>query len=179
MRRVPLLLLAMSLALAACGGDTSGTTTTSTTAATTTTTTPSTTTVATSTTSADTTTTQAPEPTLPTAPYLTIGDSSEGPVVVDHDGMTVYLFMNDERGPSTCAGACAVTWPPLVGDLVAGPGVDADLIGFVERADGTSQLTYVGWPLYYYVGDLQPGQTMGQGIGTVWWMIDSDGDPVE
>jgi len=42
--------------------------------------------------------------------------------------------------------------------------VDPDLLGTVMRADGTSQVTYGGHPLYYFVGDVEPGEVNCQAI---------------
>lgn len=101
--------------------------------------------------------------------------------LVDGDGLTLYLFVNDEQAASVCFDDCAVMWPPmLVGsELVAGEGVDGALLDRIERPDGTEQVTYNGWPLYYYAADLSAGNTTGQGIGDVWYVIDTEGNALE
>ena len=93
--------------------------------------------------------------------------------LVDGKGMTLYLFTKDLPGTSTCAGSCAMSWPPLLtnGKPVAGTGVDASKFGTTARADGTTQVTYNGWPLYYFAKDQQPGDTNGDGVGSVWYLI--------
>ena len=176
--RFALIAACVALVAAACGDAADDTTTT--TAPTTTTAGDTTTTTEVSTTTVgDTTTTTEAAPTIPDPPYLTISESVHGTIVTDHEGNSVYLFTPDDQGDSTCTGACEVTWPPLIDEHGAGPGVDPDLIGLVARADGSMQVTYDDWPLYYYVGDVLPGDTNGQGVGGNWWLIAPDGARVE
>ncbi|MGW2180221.1 SCO0930 family lipoprotein [Streptomyces sp. NPDC001732] len=103
---------------------------------------------------------------------------SLGPVVTDGAGFTLYRFDKDTTEPpvSNCAGDCAATWPPVLADgAKAGRGLDPALLGSVERADGTEQLTLAGRPLYRYVQDTEPRQTRGQGIGGTWFAAAPDG----
>ena len=97
-----------------------------------------------------------------------------GQFLVDSKGMTLYMFTNDTEGVSNCSGQCATNWPPLtvaIPDLVGGgPGVSGEL-GTIERADGTHQVTYNGMPLYYWKDDAAPGDTLGQGVGDVWFVV--------
>jgi len=104
-----------------------------------------------------------------------------GDVLVDGDGMTLYVFDEDEQGAgeSACTGGCADTWPPLTGGTAsAGDGVDVELTTF-EREDGSSQVAAEGRPLYGYSGDDGPGDTNGQGVGGTWWVVEPSGSPVE
>lgn len=110
-----------------------------------------------------------------------------GPVLVDGQGITVYLFATDRQGePSRCYDICAVQWPPLtlpagVGTPVAGPGIKAALLGTAPRSDGTTQITYNGWPLYLWPPDRTPGTATGQGLtnaGGRWWVVDPAGSAV-
>ncbi|HTT85951.1 MAG TPA: hypothetical protein VMF60_01165 [Acidimicrobiales bacterium] len=110
-----------------------------------------------------------------------------GSVLVDGQGFTLYLFIPDrESGTSTCYGACAQGWPPLllptrVTAPVAGPGVNASLLGTTHRKDGTTEVTYDKWPLYTYVTDSQPGQTTGQGVdnlGGLWYVVSPQGQAI-
>lgn len=110
---------------------------------------------------------------------VAVADSDLGEVLVDAEGMTLYMFDPDEQGDPTCYDDCAGTWPPLVadGEPVAGDGVDAGLLGTVERTDGSTQVTYDGWPLYYFAADAAAGDTNGQGVNDVWWVMSPDGAP--
>ena len=85
----------------------------------------------------------------------------------------------DEQGVPTCSGGCASAWPPLVtvGDPIAVEGVDGDLLGTIDREDGSVQVAYNGWPLYRYGGDQKPGDTKGQGVGGVWFAVSTAGEP--
>jgi predicted lipoprotein with Yx(FWY)xxD motif len=104
--------------------------------------------------------------------------SELGTILVDGDGLTLYLFDNDTDGESVCYDDCAVTWPPLLGDATVGEEADASLLGTTTREDGTEQVTYAGMPLYHYAGDGQPGDVAGQGLGGVWWVIAPDGERI-
>ena len=84
----------------------------------------------------------------------------------------LYMYTKDTAGVSNCTGDCLKTWPPLVAtvDMLAGAGVPGKL-GSIMRADGTKQVTYNDMPLYYWASDTKPGDTTGQGVGGVWFMM--------
>lgn len=98
-----------------------------------------------------------------------------GDYLADAEGMSLYLFLpdRDAGGISTCNEQCVAMWPPLLagGDLEAGDRVDPERIGFIERDDGSRQVTYAGWPLYYYADDSQAGDVFGQGAGDIWYLV--------
>src|SRR5262249_27700108 len=75
---------------------------------------------------------------------VSVGSSGLGKILVDGRGRTLYLFAKDARGRSTCAGACAAGWPPLIanGKPLAARGAKASLLGTTRRADGRLQVTY-------------------------------------
>lgn len=117
------------------------------------------------------------------AATVEVSESAEfGLILVDGEGMSLYLFTNDTQnsGTSTCADDCLAEWPPLLsdGDPVAGEGVDAAMLGTITRDDGTTQVTYNGWPLYYFADDAAPGDTNGQGLGDVWFLVTPSGEAV-
>jgi predicted lipoprotein with Yx(FWY)xxD motif len=96
-----------------------------------------------------------------------------GTFLVDAEGMTLYLFTNDTTpGESACYDQCAENWPPLVAvePLQLAPGIPGTL-GTITRTDGTLQVTYNDMPLYYYVDDVEAGDTNGQGAGDVWFVV--------
>ena len=137
----------------------------------------------TTTTEAPTTTTTEASTTTTTEPatdggLVALADSSLGSVLVDGDGNVLYLFTPDEQGESVCYDECAGFWPPLVGEFAAGDGVDAALMGSVVRTDGSEQVTYNGWPLYYFANDAAPGDTNGQGVNEVWYVLDAAGNGI-
>ena len=147
----PAVLIAIGLVAAACGGGTSASTTTTTTA----------------TPVAGATVMVATNPTL-------------GKILVDAQGMTLYLFGADTPGTSNCSGACLKNWPALTatGDNpVAGSGVTGTL-GVITRSDGINQVTLNGRPLYTFVRDTKPGDANGQGVnafGGIWTVATSGG----
>ncbi len=106
-----------------------------------------------------------------------------GQALVDAEGRSLYLFTNDTQnsGTSSCTGDCLVEWPPLFtdGEPVAGEGVDAAMLGTITLPDGTSQVTYNGWPLYYFHEDTAAGDTNGQGLGGVWFLVTPAGEMIE
>ncbi len=104
-----------------------------------------------------------------------------GSFLMDDKGMTLYLFTKDTHNTSVCYDKCATAWPPLLttGAPVAGDGVDASKLGTTSRTDGTTQVTYNGWPLYYYAKDKAPGDVVGQDVGGVWYVVSAAGEKVE
>ncbi len=114
-----------------------------------------------------------------TLSLATVGDL--GDVIVDASGFTVYLFTPDGTGPSTCTEGCATAWPPVLADAAptVGDGLDATLVGTTDRADGTTQVTYAGHPLYRFGGDSAAGDANGQEVGDVWYVLDATGTAVE
>jgi predicted lipoprotein with Yx(FWY)xxD motif len=106
--------------------------------------------------------------------------SSLGTYLTSASGRALYIWVADSNGRSTCNGACAAAWPPLLtkaAPKATGDAIAADL-GTTTRSDGSTQVTYAGRPLYYYVGDTAPGMTRGQGsgqFGANWWLISPSG----
>lgn len=175
---------------------------------------------------------------------IDVSETTEfGPILVDGNGMSLYLFMADtqDSGTSTCGDddGCATEWPPLLcsgtgtgvgndnanantntntntntndnsntntntnsnantndntntsgttaaddcsAEAIAGEGVDATLLGTLTRDDGTTQVTYNGWPLYFFAADTAPGDTNGQGIdefGGLWFLVSPTGEAIQ
>ncbi|HEY5879483.1 MAG TPA: hypothetical protein VIU11_11260 [Nakamurella sp.] len=111
-------------------------------------------------------------------PAATVAEvGSFGSILVGEDGRTLYAFTKDVDGQSTCFDACAAAWPAVtVADGFTPPtGVDPALVSTVARPDGSQQLKVGKWPLYYYAGDGAPGETNGQGVGGVWYVVKADG----
>ncbi|MEX2536821.1 MAG: c-type cytochrome [Trueperaceae bacterium] len=101
-----------------------------------------------------------------------------GPHLVDGEGKSLYVFLGDaEVEGSACDASCAAAWPPLTTTDGADEGAEADesLLGTIERADGTLQVSYDGWPLYHYLADRSAGSTAGQALGEEWYLIAPDG----
>jgi predicted lipoprotein with Yx(FWY)xxD motif/uncharacterized cupredoxin-like copper-binding protein len=96
-----------------------------------------------------------------------------GRYLSDAEGMTLYLFTNDTtENESTCYDQCAEAWPPFTAEEPVLPrSLEDDELTSFERTDGTTQLAYNGIPLYYWASDEQPGDTTGQGVGDVWYVV--------
>lgn len=94
-----------------------------------------------------------------------------GPYLTDAAGMSLYTFAFDVPGTSNCYDGCAAAWPPLLveggAELSASEGIPGEL-NSTERDDGTVQVTYGGWPLYYWARDEAPGDTKGHNVNNVW-----------
>jgi predicted lipoprotein with Yx(FWY)xxD motif len=110
---------------------------------------------------------------------VTLRASAFGKILFDGGGHALYAFTKDPRRRSVCAGACAKAWPPYVVKArpKAGAGVKASLLGTTKRADGRTQVTYNGRPLYYYVGD-PVGQVRCQNVsefGGLWLVMRPSG----
>ncbi|HEX3173546.1 MAG TPA: hypothetical protein VHQ43_04915 [Solirubrobacterales bacterium] len=101
-----------------------------------------------------------------------------GKVLVDSRGFTLYFFKKDKGGKSACYGGCAKVWPPLTGTPKGEGGAMASKLGTSERTDGTTQVTYAGWPLYTYTADAKPGDVKGADIdsfGAEWYALHPNG----
>jgi predicted lipoprotein with Yx(FWY)xxD motif len=122
-----------------------------------------------------------PEPTPAGPATLQVSQTAQlGQFLVDAKGMTLYLYTKDAPNTSNCYDQCAIVWPPLLtnGAAVSGSGVDSSLLGTTTRKDGSVQVTYKGWPLYYWFQDKAPGDTKGQWVGNVWFVISPKGETI-
>lgn len=109
-------------------------------------------------------------------------DSQFGPILFDGDRRAIYFFDKETSEKSECYGACAEAWPPVLtnGEPQAGGEAESNLLGTSKREDGSTQVTYAGRPLYYYVDD-PPGQALCHNVdefGGLWLVVQPGGDPV-
>jgi predicted lipoprotein with Yx(FWY)xxD motif len=113
---------------------------------------------------------------------VTVGESPFGPMLFDDRGQAIYLFEPEADGRPACYGACEDAWPPVLtrGEPVVGDGLRKALIGTVERRGGGTQVTYGGWPLYFYAHE-QPGQVLCHDVvlnGGLWLAVGPEGSPL-
>jgi len=95
-----------------------------------------------------------------------------GSYLTDAKGMTLYVFKKDSPGKSACAGGCVVTWPLYFRESVGVTGkLNAGDFATITRDDGQKQTTYKGMPLYYFAADKASGDTSGQGVKDVWFVV--------
>jgi predicted lipoprotein with Yx(FWY)xxD motif len=116
------------------------------------------------------------------AAVLTVASAPKvGAVLVDAEGFTVYDFHKDKGTTSSCYGACAQGWPPVLteGAPSGGEGATSSQLGTTQRKDGTSQVTYAGHPLYTFVEDKKPGEANGNDVsafGAQWYALKGSGE---
>jgi predicted lipoprotein with Yx(FWY)xxD motif len=112
-------------------------------------------------------TTPASTQTVAAGVMVNTATTSIGTVLVGPNGLTLYTHTGDTATSSTCTGGCATAWPPLTvtagSNALPGTGVTGTL-ATLTRADGTTQVTYNGKPLYGWQGDSKPGDTTGDGV---------------
>lgn len=101
-----------------------------------------------------------------------------GKYLTDTEGMTLYWFKNDSTGHSACTGGCVGNWPLFHREKVAPPaGLSSDEFGTITREDGAKQATFRGYPLYYFKGDAKPGDTKGNDMMDLWYVVDPGNFP--
>ncbi len=112
---------------------------------------------------------------------LSVAETDLGEIVVDGNGMTIYIFDMDTAGSgeSTCSGQCLSNWPPVTVDS-GQPEVDGVTgeVDTITATNGETQLTLDGWPLYLYVADAGAGDVTGQAVEDVWWVVSPGGDKI-
>lgn len=110
---------------------------------------------------------------------ISTGEWQSGTILFDEADRAIYLFDKETTETSECYGECAAAWPPVLtkGEPQASGGAEAKLLGTTERDDGTTQVTYAGQPLYYYVDD-PPGEALCHNVdefGGLWLVVEPDG----
>jgi predicted lipoprotein with Yx(FWY)xxD motif len=156
-------LLGVALVVAACGGSNSTSTTS-----------------ASATAAAAQPTSSATSAAAPAGATVGTAKGADGTYLTGAAGRPLYLWVADANGTSSCSGACAKAWPPLLttGAPVAGTGVTSAKLSTITRSDGTKQVTYKGHPLYYFVADPTAHSFKGQGsdsFGAKWWLVAPSG----
>jgi predicted lipoprotein with Yx(FWY)xxD motif len=118
----------------------------------------------------------------PIGRVITVRPSEYGLILDDRRERTIYVFTRDGSSSSTCYGRCAAVWPPvLTRGAPRGAGRLPGALGTTRRRDGGMQVTYDGHPLYYYTGDVSPGQILCQNVdefGGTWLVISPSGKPI-
>jgi predicted lipoprotein with Yx(FWY)xxD motif len=95
-----------------------------------------------------------------------------GDYLVDAKGMTLYYFTKDSIGQSNATSAVLASWPVFNAPTIGAPSnLNAADFASITRDDGSKQTTYKGWPLYYYAKDKAAGDTLGEAVGGVWFVI--------
>jgi predicted lipoprotein with Yx(FWY)xxD motif len=104
-----------------------------------------------------------------------------GTILVSASGRTLYRYTIDRQRTNKCTAdpACNPYWPPLLikagAKATAGVGVKAAKLGTIKAKNGMRQVTYAGWPLYWFAGDKKAGQTSGQAFEKEWYVVNTSG----
>jgi predicted lipoprotein with Yx(FWY)xxD motif len=108
-------------------------------------------------------------------------DSSLGTIVVDGKGMTAYFFDKDTAGSgkSACTGQCAEEWAAITStsDTPKVDGITGE-VATITGTDGARQITIEGRPIYTYADDEAAGDTKGQGVGGIWYVVSPAGKEI-
>ncbi len=93
--------------------------------------------------------------------------------LTDGQGNSLYISLKDSPGKSNCTADCLNVWKPLLanGRVLPGDGVAQVNLSVITLPNGSHQVTYLGSPLYYYSKDVNPGDTNGQGINGIWFLV--------
>jgi len=115
-----------------------------------------------------------------------------GSYLTDKTGRSLYFFSTDSKDQVTCTGGCELVWPPFYLDNLTadklGTGLTLSDFATITTASGKKQVTYKGWPLYYYApvsgsdaygnGGTNTieaaGKTTGDGVGGIWFIAKPD-----
>jgi predicted lipoprotein with Yx(FWY)xxD motif len=132
-------------------------------------------------------TTSAPSPAASTSSSTSASSVTElktattslGAIITDGKGMVLYAYMKDTQGTqaSACTGGCATAWPLALADATPTLTGVTGTVTMIPTASGGKQLALNGWPLYYFAKDKAAGDILGQGVGTVWYVLDASGTP--
>jgi predicted lipoprotein with Yx(FWY)xxD motif len=106
---------------------------------------------------------------------LTVVETTAGSALAGEGGLTLYINSQETDGTIVCTDDCLANWPALEAPVDAGD-ADAALLGTITRDDGIEQVTYNGYPLYYFAGDAAEGEATGEGLNGVWFIADPAGN---
>ncbi len=100
--------------------------------------------------------------------------SGIGNYLVDSNGMTLYYFTENVDG-KTFNGPYLDLWSPFyVSKIVVPPTLNSKDFSVVTGGNGKPQIAYKGWPLYYFIKDTKPGDTNGEGVKGLWYVMKPD-----
>ena len=115
-------------------------------------------------------------PTADKLATISIASTPDGSHLVA-GGRAIYLWTGDRGSTSSCTGACAKAWPPVLtsgGTPRVSAGITSAALATTRRGHGEEQVTYHGHPLYSFAADSGRGTAGGQGsdaFGARWYLI--------
>lgn len=104
-----------------------------------------------------------------------------GTILIGASGRTLYRYTLDRKRVNRCSSnaTCNKYWPALLVKPAVKPtvasGANAGLVGTIKATHGMRQVTYAGFPLYFFAGDKKAGQTTGQGFQSKWYVVNTAG----
>lgn len=103
-----------------------------------------------------------------------------GQYLTDAEGRSLYINLQDAMDGAACTESCLRYWPAFTAAELpqAAEGIDASLLTTAADAEGEAQISYNGWPLYYFAYDRMPGETRGAGVANVWHLVSPAGEPL-
>ena len=116
-------------------------------------------------------------PPAQSATLMVATDARLGSHLVDGSSQSLYYFAKDvpaggtQAAVSNCNADCLPVWPIFHADSVVAQGIDAANVAEFTRSDGTKQTTYKGFPLYYFAGDASAGESKGEGLNGLWYVV--------
>lgn len=108
----------------------------------------------------------------PVVGYIT--SKSKGTFLTDKLGMTLYTYGGDTKLESRCDGECLTNWKIYEFDNQTGKLFTDDLskkMNIIKRSDNWRQYAYGERPVYFYKGDVNIGDTGGDGLEGGKWSI--------
>jgi predicted lipoprotein with Yx(FWY)xxD motif len=101
-----------------------------------------------------------------------------GTIIVGGKGMTAYVYLNDtaNSGVSSCTGSCASAWPAITSKSAVT--TITGVTGKVGLTKTGQQITINGLPICTFASDRAPGDTNGQGVGNVWFVLSPAGQKI-
>jgi predicted lipoprotein with Yx(FWY)xxD motif len=97
-----------------------------------------------------------------------------GTVLTGTGGKTLYHLTTETSSSLQCTTGCTSTWIPYTVASGTTPTRASGVVGListVQRPDGSTQVTFDGHPVYFFVGDTAVGQDLGQGAGGTWFVL--------
>ncbi len=123
-------------------------------------------------------------PPPPAEKKIRLVEDALGKRFVNAAGQSIYVFAKDFAGTNSCNGACEAAWPIVAQNLTAsdiGEGLKFSDFSVITLPNGNKQVTYKGWPLYYFAPLVNgvntreaAGEIKGQGVGGVWFVAKPD-----
>ncbi len=95
-------------------------------------------------------------------------------VLMTNKGFAIYYYKSDTMFQSTCTGACAKDWPPVLapqGMMTVSSSMTLPKQLSVHQSANGAQVFYDGHALYTYAADTQANIATGRGQDMQWYLV--------